>query len=87
MKRNDVTVSYINENGQEVRVSVAELNIHLENDQILTISSSLRQSEKGIAISDHSVNDENRREYSVLQVTPCACNVIEVSASKEHCKS
>ena len=87
MKRNNVTVSYINESGQEIRVSIAELNIHLENEQTLTISSSLRQSEKAITISDHSVNDEDLREYSVLQVTPCACNVIEVSTSKESCKS
>ncbi|GAB2647945.1 hypothetical protein [Vibrio panuliri] len=83
MRENNITASYVNEDGEEIKISTSELNIHLDNDQILTIANSRRQSGNGISISDHSANDEKRRTYSVLQVTPCACNVIELTSIKE----
>ncbi|MFM2598218.1 hypothetical protein [Vibrio fortis] len=85
--RDKFTISYVNENSEEIRLSISELNIHLNNEQTLTISSSYRQRHNGITISDHSFSNEVHRAYSLLQVTPCACNIIEVHSSKELCKN
>ena len=82
--KNNITVSYVNENNEQIKLSLSEINIHLVNEQVLTISSSHRQSDSGIAISDHSNSNEIDRAYALLQVTPCACNVIEVNT--ELCK-